>query len=150
MATGQQLLDINFNTVQRGTQTLCGMTFDGVLNDHARKTFRGTIDFRNGSAGSKGEEQENVLLLSNDVENRTMPVILCEEEDVEGSHGATIGQLDEQVLFYMATRGIDAAEAQVPSQDGFRTRRPEGVCRIILTGRSTAIHACVRRIVRRR
>jgi len=112
MATGQQLLDINFNTVQRGTQTLCGMTFDGVLNDHARKTFRGTIDFRNGSAGSKGEEQENVLLLSNDVENRTIPVILCEEEDVEGSHGATIGQLDEQVLFYMATRGIDAAEAQ--------------------------------------
>ena len=112
LANGEQRLDINYNAVQRGRQTRCAMTFDGVLGDRAQKVFRGTIDFRNGSSGSKGEEQENVLLLSNDVENRTMPVILCEEEDVEGSHGATIGRLDEQVLFYLATRGIDAAEAQ--------------------------------------
>ena len=41
-----------------------------------------------------------------------MPVILCQEEDVEGRHGATIGQLGEDLLFYMQTRGIDEEEAK--------------------------------------
>ena len=38
--------------------------------------------------------------------NRTVPVILCAEEDVEGSHGATIGRIDEQHIYYMRSRGI--------------------------------------------
>ena len=41
-----------------------------------------------------------------------MPVILCQEEDVEGRHGATIGELGEDILFYMQTRGIDEEEAK--------------------------------------
>ena len=41
-----------------------------------------------------------------------MPIILCQEEDVDGRHGATIGQLGEDVLFYMQTRGIDEDEAK--------------------------------------
>lgn len=45
--------------------------------------FRGTIDFKNGSAGSTGSEQETVLLLGDDVVNRTVPLILCAEENVE-------------------------------------------------------------------
>ena len=80
--------------------------------DTASKTFRGTIDFKNGSSGSVGDEQEDALLLSDNVINKTMPVILCQEEDVEGRHGATIGQLGEDLLFYMQTRGIDEEEAK--------------------------------------
>lgn len=112
LATGSQFVDLNYNVIQRAKKTNCEMSFDGVLRDDARKTFRGTIDFRNGAAGSRGNEQENVLLLGDGVVNKTMPVILCEEEDVEGSHGATIGRLDEQILFYMATRGISEQEAE--------------------------------------
>ena len=44
--------------------------------------------------------------------NKTMPVILCQEEDVDGRHGATIGQLGEELLFYMQSRGIDEEEAK--------------------------------------
>ncbi|HCJ91382.1 MAG TPA: hypothetical protein DHV71_05810 [Acidaminococcaceae bacterium] len=84
----------------------------GVLADRAVKIFRGTIDFRNGSAGSVGDEQEDVLLLDEDVINKTVPVILCEEEDVDGRHGASIGRLSEDILFYLATRGIGEKEAQ--------------------------------------
>ena len=78
----------------------------------AKKTLRGTLDFKTGSSGSVGDEQEDALLLSEDVINSTMPVILCQEEDVEGRHGATIGQLGEDLLFYMQTRGIDEEEAK--------------------------------------
>ena len=49
---------------------------------------------------------------ASDVENKTVPVILCVEENVEGSHGATIGELDEDTLFYFASRGIDRAAAE--------------------------------------
>ena len=111
MGTGSQKLDMNYNIVQRGRKTSCHMSFDGVLEDMAAKCFKGTIDFRNGSSGSVGDEIENVLLLGEKAANRTLPVILCEEEDVEGAHGATIGRLDESILFYMASRGIDEKEA---------------------------------------
>ena len=80
--------------------------------EEAQKTLRFTIDFKNGSAGSAGDEQEDTLLLSPDVINRTMPIILCQEEDVDGRHGATIGQLGEDLLFYMQSRGIDEEEAK--------------------------------------
>lgn len=105
-------IDVNYNVVQRGRKTSSLMSFDGVLDDGSAKSFRGTIDFRRGSKGSKGDEQENVLLLSDDIVNKTLPIILCEEEDVEGRHGASIGQLDEEMLFYMATRCIDRSEAE--------------------------------------
>ncbi len=105
-------LDINYVTDHRGQKTNALMQFKGVLMDKASKTFRGTIDFKNGSAGSAGDEQEDALLLSPDVINKTMPVILCQEEDVDGRHGATIGQLGEDLLFYMQSRGIDEEEAK--------------------------------------
>jgi Fe-S cluster assembly scaffold protein SufB len=110
--TGEDNLDINFVADHRGKKTNALMQFKGVLMGNAQKTLRFTIDFKNGSAGSVGDEQEDTLLLSEDVVNRTMPIILCQEEDVDGRHGATIGQLGEDVLFYMQTRGIDEEEAK--------------------------------------
>ncbi|WP_051688570.1 SufB/SufD family protein [Butyrivibrio sp. AE2032] len=105
-------LDMNYVADQRGKKTESSMQFKGVLMDDAKKSFRGTIDFKNGSSGSVGDEQEDALLLSDNVVNKTMPVILCQEEDVEGRHGATIGQLGEDLLFYMQTRGIEEDEAK--------------------------------------
>jgi Fe-S cluster assembly scaffold protein SufB len=78
----------------------------GVLDGDAVKTFKGTIDFKNGAVGAKGAEQEEVLLLSEQAVNKTVPLILCAEEDVEGSHGASIGRVDEKHIFYMQSRGI--------------------------------------------
>ena len=105
-------LDVNYVADQRGKNTNSVMHAKGVLMDSATKVFRGTIDFKNGSSGSAGDEQEDTLMLSPDVINRSMPVILCQEEDVDGRHGATIGQLGEDLLFYMQTRGIDEENAK--------------------------------------
>ena len=85
---------------------------DISANDGAEKIFRGTIDFKRGSAGSKGDEKEDVLLLGDDVVNKTIPLILCAEEDVQGNHGASIGRLDEALLFYLASRGLTAGQAE--------------------------------------
>ncbi len=105
-------MDINYVADQRGKKTDVLMNVKGVLMDKAVKTYRGTLDFKSGSSGSVGDEQEDTLLLSPDVVNRSMPLILCQEEDVEGRHGATIGQLGEDLLFYINSRGIDEKEAK--------------------------------------
>ena len=84
----------------------------GALRDGAKKIFRGTIDFKTGASDSVGNEQETVLMLGEDVENKTVPVILCSEENVVGNHGATIGELDEDTMFYFASRGIDKEHAE--------------------------------------
>ncbi len=100
-------LDINLIADHNGRKTDSQILVNGVLDGNASKTFKGTIDFKNGSAGSKGAEQENVLVLDEKAVNKTVPVILCAEEDVEGSHGATIGRIDDKQAFYMRSRGFD-------------------------------------------
>lgn len=105
--SGKDVLDINYDIPQFGKSTDSHIEVDGVLRDEAVKNFRGTIDFRTGSSGSTGSERENVLLIDDGVHNRSLPVILCSEEDVEGTHGASIGKLDEDTLFYLESRGLD-------------------------------------------
>ena len=99
-------LDINLVANHYGRKSMSEIAVNGVLRDNAQKTFKGTIDFRNGSAGAKGSEKEDVILMNEAVVNKTVPVILCDEEDVEGSHGATIGRIDENHIYYMQSRGI--------------------------------------------
>ncbi len=110
--SGHMSLDMNYIADQYGKDTYADMVFHGVLADQAKKTFRGTLDFKKGSSGSAGEEQEDTLLLSPEVVNKAVPVILCGEEDVEGHHGATIGQLSDEMLFYMRSRGYSDEEAR--------------------------------------
>ncbi|MCD7760294.1 MAG: SufD family Fe-S cluster assembly protein, partial [Clostridiales bacterium] len=57
----------------------------------------------------------------------TVPLILCAEEDVEGNHGATIGQLDEDLLFYLMSRGMSAGAVE----DMVARARIEAVCQQI-------------------
>ena len=112
LCRGKQQYDMNYIAEHRGKKTNSEMYFRGVLDDESQKAFRDTLDFKSGCAGAKGNEQEDTLLLSPEVINRSMPMILCQEEDVDGTHGATIGQLSEEILFYMNSRGISDEEAK--------------------------------------
>ena len=107
-----QTLDMNVAVDHFGKNTESRIDTSGALMDGAKKIFRGTIDFKTGSAGSVGNEKETVLLLGDDVVNKTVPLILCAEENVVGNHGATIGQLDDATVFYFESRGIEKALAE--------------------------------------
>ena len=106
------IIDMNEVVNHFGKHTESEINVGGALRDGAKKIFRGTIDFKTGSSDSVGNELENVLMLGDDVENKTVPVILCSEENVVGNHGATIGELDEDTMFYFASRGIDKEHAE--------------------------------------
>lgn len=107
-----QKLDMNYTARHRGKKTESLMEISGVLQDGSSKLFRGTIDFVPGCAGAKGTEREDVLLLGDDIVNQTIPLILCAEEDVEGNHGASMGDLDDATLFYLCSRGLSREEAE--------------------------------------
>lgn len=107
----KQKLDMNYAAVHHGKKTESRMEVKGVLRDQASKLFRGTIDFHRGCLGAEGTEKEEVLLLGDNVINRTIPLILCGEENVQGNHGATAGKLDEEKLFYFCSRGFSREEA---------------------------------------
>lgn len=107
-----QKLDMNYTARHRGKKTTSEMVVSGVLHDDSSKIFRGTIDFVPGCAGAKGTEREDVLMLGDNIVNQTIPLILCAEEDVEGNHGASMGDLDDATLFYLCSRGLSREEAE--------------------------------------
>lgn len=115
LGRGHQAFDMNYEALHRGKKTQSQMAVSGVLGDSAFKLFRGTIDFKLGSSGAKGDEKEDVLIMGDDAVNQTIPLILCAEEDVEGNHGASIGRLDDELLFYLCSRGMseEAAGAMI-------------------------------------
>lgn len=120
-----QRFDMNYEVDHRGEKTNSRILAGGVLRDRAFKLFRGTIDFKAGAVGAEGEEKEDVLLLGDDVVNQTIPLILCAEEDVQGNHGATIGRLDEELFFYLCSRGMSREAAA----EMITKARLDAVCR---------------------
>ena len=108
----EAVLDYNDVSVHTAKDTLCEMHTAGVLTGHASKILRGTIDFRRGAKRGVGHESEDVLLFSPNARNRTAPLILCGEEEVEGQHAASIGRLDEEKLYYLRSRGLSEAQAR--------------------------------------
>ena len=112
LGKNSQTIDYNIAVNHWGKDTHSEINAAGALMDSAKKVFRGTIDFKTGSSDSKGSENETVIMLGDDVINKTVPLILCSEENVEGAHGATIGELDDDTLFYFESRGIGREEAE--------------------------------------
>ena len=111
-ATHEETLDINHLVRMRGTSTRAQLTESGVLNEAAKKTLRATIDLVRGAKDAQGNEIETVMILGDDVINKTMPVILCDEDDVAGNHGATIGSVSPEQLDYLAARGLSHQAAE--------------------------------------
>ena len=106
------VLDFNDVSVHTGKDTLCEMHTAGVLTGSADKILRGTVDFQRGAKRGVGHESEDVLLFSPSARNRTAPLILCGEEEVEGQHAASVGRLDENKLYYLRSRGLSEAQAR--------------------------------------
>lgn len=106
------LIDINYYFKNIGKKSLNNLKVEGVLDNNSSKKFRGTIDFIKGSTDSIGEEYENCLLLTDECISRSLPMMLCHEESVIGSHGESTGKIDEDKLFYLMCKGLSEQEAK--------------------------------------
>ena len=112
LGAGADERDFNYIVRHRGKKTECNLDANGVLTGTSKKILRGTIDLMHGAKGAQGNERETVLLANKGVDNKTVPMILCDEDDVAGNHGATIGHVRPEQLFYMGCHGLSEKQAE--------------------------------------
>jgi len=87
--------------------------FKGILDDFATGAFNGKILVRRNAQKTHAYQANNNILLTDDARMNTKPQLEIYADDVKCSHGATVGQLDEDALFYMRARGIGEREARL-------------------------------------
>ena len=93
--------------------------FNGILDDHARAVFNGRIIVRPGAQKTDSKQTNNNLLLSKHARADSQPQLEIYADDVRCTHGATLGPLDDNALFYLRSRGMDAARARAMMTYGF-------------------------------
>jgi Fe-S cluster assembly protein SufD len=86
--------------------------YKGILDGKARGVFNGKIFVRQDAQKTDAKQTNQTLLLSNDATINTKPQLEIFADDVKCTHGATVGQLDEDQLFYLRARGIGLVEAR--------------------------------------
>lgn len=112
LADNDEVLDMNDSTNFYGRETFSEIKAIGLLSGRAYKTLRETVDFKRGCVHAIGHEGEDTVMLSDEVTNLTTPLILCGEEWVEGMHAATTTRLDDDMLFYLQSRGVPLRDAK--------------------------------------
>jgi Fe-S cluster assembly protein SufD len=93
----------------RGTST---QHFKGVIDDHARGSFSGHVIVQGGTVGNDAKQTNRSLLLSPTAEADSRPWLEILADDVRCTHGATVGRLDDDALFYLRSRGISLTESR--------------------------------------
>lgn len=112
LGDGNAKLDLGYNIYHEGRRSESDISVHGALLDEARKVFRGNLNFARGARRSHGSEEEFVILLDKNVQSDSIPALMCDEDDVQGEHAASAGQIDENKLFYLMSRGLTEKESK--------------------------------------
>jgi Fe-S cluster assembly protein SufD len=110
--TGRQVVDHHTTIDHVRPHTTSRELFKGILGGKSRGVFDGRIVVRAGAQKTNAMQASKNLLLSKEALVHTKPQLEILANDVKCKHGATIGQLDDDVLFYLRSRGIGLAEAR--------------------------------------
>ena len=109
---GRQHLD-NYMLVEHASPHGSSRQFyNGILDDHAHGVFHGRIVVHKDAQKTDAKQTNRNLLLSDNAQIDTKPQLEIYADDVKCTHGATIGQVEEEALFYLRSRGIDEASAR--------------------------------------
>jgi len=119
LASGRQHVD--HHTSIDHCEPHCGseQLYKGVLDSHASAVFNGKVFVRPDAQKSDARQVNKNLLLSEDAVVNTKPQLEIFADDVRCSHGATIGRLEKDALFYLRSRGIDESTARTLLIRGF-------------------------------
>src|SRR5450759_2776681 len=118
-ASGQQFFD--FHTLQdhQVGNTRSDLLFKGALQDTARTVYAGLIRIEKGAARSDAYQANRNLVLSDHAKATSIPMLEIDNNDVRCTHGATVGPVDPQSMFYLQSRGIPPATAKRMIVQGF-------------------------------
>jgi Fe-S cluster assembly protein SufD len=118
-ADGSQHLDYDTFQEHIAPDTTSDFAFKGALRDTARAVWRGMIRVEEGAQKTNAYQENRNLLLSKTAHADSIPGLEILANDVRCTHGATLGQVDRELLFYLMTRGLSRAEAERVIVRGF-------------------------------
>lgn len=127
IADREKKVDVYTHIDHRKAHCNSNELFKFVLDENAIGSFAGRILVREGSQKTEAYQSNKNLCASPTAHMYTKPQLEIYADDVKCSHGATVGQLDQQALFYMRTRGISEAEARLLLQFAFMSDVIENV-----------------------
>jgi Fe-S cluster assembly protein SufD len=93
--------------------------YKNVLDDQSSGAFAGRIHVMRDAQKTNAFQRNNNLLLTDNATMQTKPQLIIDADDVKCSHGATVGQIDEEALFYLRARGIEESKARLMMMNAF-------------------------------
>ncbi|HEY0332505.1 MAG TPA: Fe-S cluster assembly protein SufD [Stenotrophomonas sp.] len=112
LGNGRRHSDTRLGIEHIARDTTAQLVWRGVATDRSRVVFHGGIHIREGADGTDARLSNKNLLLSDNAEIDTQPVLVIDADEVQAAHGATVGQLDANALFYLRSRGLPPAQAK--------------------------------------
>jgi Fe-S cluster assembly protein SufD len=112
LADGKRHLDTRLGIEHIARGTTCDLLWRGLAVGRARAAFHGGITIRAGADGSDAQLSNKSLLLSENAEIDTQPVLEIHADEVKAAHGGAVGRLDETALFYLRSRGLPLSDAR--------------------------------------
>ena len=112
VADGAQLIDNHTSIDHAVAHCTSHELYKGILAGHARAVFNGRILVREDAQKTDAKQTNRALLLSDDAQVNSNPQLEIFADDVKCTHGAAVGQLDEEAMFYLQARGLTPTEAR--------------------------------------
>jgi Fe-S cluster assembly protein SufD len=138
---------LSYHTLQHHQQPNCtsDLLYKGALQDHSRLVWRGMIKVDRAAQKTDGYQRDDNLILSESARADSIPGLEIEADDVKCSHGATVGRVDDEQIFYTTSRGLTRKEAVRMIVTGFFQQVFD---RITIEGVREALGDAIRRRVR--
>ncbi len=119
MGRGTQHSDIHTFQQHTAPNTSSDLLYKTILRDRARSTYQGLIRVTKQAQKTDAYQANRNLLLGHEAHAESIPKLEIEADDVRCTHGATVGHVDEELQFYLMSRGLDADAADRMIVDGF-------------------------------
>ena len=111
-AHAAQVADLSFTVLHEAPDTRSDQLFRGIASDQARVACSADVQVDPGAAGARVKQSLRGLIDGKGAEVDLRPRLTINTDDIQATHGATTGRLDDDLLFYLLSRGLSAAEAR--------------------------------------
>lgn len=118
-ASGEQHLDQRTLQIHSAPHTTSNLLYKGAVRDRARSVYQGLIIARPGAVKVDAYQKNNNIVLNEGARADSLPGLEIDTDDLKCSHGSTIGNLDEEQIFYLRSRGMSQREARRTLLKGF-------------------------------
>ena len=115
----KQHLDCTTNAYHNVANTTNDMMINGIMMDNSSSIYRGLIKIRKEAQGTNSYLSNHMLKLSEKALANSIPALEIDANEVKASHGATVGQIDEEQIFYLRSRGLSLEESERLIAEGF-------------------------------